>query len=36
MPSVWSRNAGFGVRWSHAGGTIEAMNVSLGFDFHFM
>lgn len=32
----WSRNVGMGVRWSHAVGFIDAMNISLGFDFHFM
>lgn len=32
----WSRSVGMGVRWSHALGSIESMNISLGFDFHFM
>ena len=32
----WSRNVGMGVRWSHAIGGFDVMNISLGFDFHFM
>jgi len=31
----WSRNVGMGVRWSHAVGSIEVMNISVGFNTSF-